>query len=162
MVALFLAVYPIVNQQPKPTEALTNNEPVHAVVAEAPKKAEKPTTPPPVQPEPETKQAVQPAPPAVAVSANKQELMTAAGISPNDWPAVDYIVSHESSWRITAQNPSGAYGLCQALPASKMSSAGSDYLTNGVTQLRWCSSYAQARYGGWWPAYNAWTIKHWW
>ena len=96
------------------------------------------------------------------VSDDKIALMSAAGISPSDYPYVDYIVSRESNWRPGALNASsGAYGLCQSLPASKMASAGSDYLTNPVTQLRWCASYA-SRYGGWQGAYNAWLVQHWW
>lgn len=97
------------------------------------------------------------------VSGDKQALMAAAGIAPVDYPYVDYIISRESGWRPGAVNSSsGAYGLCQSLPASKMASAGADYLTNPVTQLRWCSGYAAGRYGGWQGAYNAWLVQHWW
>ena len=46
----------------------------------------------------------------------------------------------ESNWNPNAQNASGAYGLCQHLPGSKMASAGSDWATNPV-QLRWCNSW---------------------
>jgi len=89
--------------------------------------------------------------------------MAAAGIAESDYPYVDYIVTRESGWRPGAVNSSsGAYGLCQSLPASKMASAGADYLTNPVTQLRWCAGYASARYGGWQGAYNAWLVQHWW
>lgn len=98
------------------------------------------------------------------LSSNKQSLMQQAGIPQNQWAAVDYIISKESGWRHTAWNGagSGAYGLCQSLPASKMASAGADYMTNPVTQLKWCNGYANARYGGWWGAYNFWTKNHWW
>lgn len=107
----------------------------------------------------ESKQTVVKAP-----TGDKYELMQLAGIPQNEWPAVDYIVSHESSWRHTAWNSSGsgAYGLCQALPASKMQTSGNDYKTNPVTQLKWCSNYASNRYGGWWQAYNFWVANKWW
>ena len=99
----------------------------------------------------------------VNVSSEKTALMAAAGISPDDYVYVDFIIHHESTWRPGAVNSSsGAYGLCQSLPASKMASAGSDYLTNPVTQLKWCSGYAKARYGGWQGAYNAWLVQRWW
>lgn len=89
--------------------------------------------------------------------------MTQAGISASDFGAVDYIVSHESGWRWYAQEPtSGAYGMCQSLPATKMASAGADWQTNPVTQLRWCNAYAQARYGGWWAAQAYWSIHRNW
>jgi len=98
----------------------------------------------------------------ISVSADKIALMAAAGISEADYAYVDFIISHESGWRPGAINSSsGAYGLCQSLPASKMASAGADYLTNPVTQMRWCSSYT-ARYGGWQGSYNAWLVQGWW
>lgn len=99
-----------------------------------------------------------------AVPTDKTAIMAAAGVKPSDYAAVNYIVSKESGWRHLVRNNegSGAYGLCQALPATKMASAGSDYLTNPVTQMKWCNSYAVGRYGGWWAAYNFWSKNHWW
>jgi TolA-binding protein len=102
---------------------------------------------------------------SAAVSGDKVSWMNQAGIPASDHAAVDYIVSHEGGWHGTTRwntAGSGAYGLCQALPASKMASAGSDYMTNPITQLRWCHGYAQQRYGGWWSAYNFWLKNHWW
>jgi uncharacterized protein YabE (DUF348 family) len=101
--------------------------------------------------------------------------MALAGISPADYSYVDYIVSHESGWCPTkAQGehycpavpdnqftPNG-YGLCQSTPGSKMASAGADWATNPVTQLRWCSDYAIRRYGSWGAAYNHWLSYHNW
>ena len=101
--------------------------------------------------------------PHALASGSKAEWMRSAGIPESQWGYVDYIISHESGWRYTAVNVSSkATGLCQSLPASKMASAGADYLINPVTQLRWCSSYAQARYGGWAGAYAFWVKSHWW
>jgi uncharacterized protein YabE (DUF348 family) len=99
--------------------------------------------------------------------------MAQAGIAASDYTYVDYIVSHESGWCPTkAQGeygtcpaysgsvPSyGGYGLCQATPGIKMESAGSDWATNPITQLRWCSGYANSRYGSWSGAYEHW-IAH--
>lgn len=81
---------------------------------------------------------------------SNQDLMRAVGIPESQWWAVDEIISRESGWNhlIWNRGGSGAYGLCQSLPASKMSSAGSDYMTNPITQLKWCNEYAQG-YGGW-------------
>lgn len=96
-------------------------------------------------------------------SSNKEAIMSAAGISSSDYTYVDYIISKESGWDSTAANPmSSAYGLCQALPGSKMASAGSDWSTNAVTQMKWCNSYATDRYGSWAGAYNFWISNHWW
>ncbi|HSX01321.1 MAG TPA: hypothetical protein VLF67_03695 [Candidatus Saccharimonas sp.] len=90
--------------------------------------------------------------------------MQAAGIAQSDFGYVDYIISHESGWGVTKSNyrGSGAYGLGQALPASKMAPYGADYLTNPVTQLKWANAYALGRYGSWANAYAFWTTHHWW
>jgi hypothetical protein len=53
----------------------------------------------------------------------------------------------ESGWVFDAQNASGAYGIPQALPASKMATAGSDYLTNPRTQIIWGLGYIKTTYG---------------
>jgi hypothetical protein len=54
----------------------------------------------------------------------------------------------ESSWNISAENPStGAYGIPQAVPGSKMSAAGPDWQTNAATQIRWGLGYISAAYG---------------
>lgn len=99
----------------------------------------------------------------VFIPADKEAVMAAAGIARSDYPYVNYIVGRESGWNAAARNrSSGAFGLCQALPGSKMASAGSDWSSNPVTQLKWCSGYAHSRYGSWSAAYNAWVSKHWW
>jgi uncharacterized protein YabE (DUF348 family) len=88
-----------------------------------------------------------------------------AGISAEDYFYVDYIVSHEGGWSgVTKYNSSGsgAYGLCQALPGGKMASAGSDWQTNPITQLRWCDGYATGRYGSWRAAYYFWVNHRYW
>lgn len=87
--------------------------------------------------------------------------MAMAGIPESDYGATNYIISRESGWRYNAANPSGAYGLPQALPGSKMASAGSDWQTNPITQLRWFYSYCVGRYGSVQGAYNFWVSHHW-
>ena len=101
--------------------------------------------------------------PATSVTGEKTDWMRAAGIPESDWQYVDYIIEHESGWNYRAVNPSSlAYGLPQSLPASKLSSAGSDWRDNPVTQLKWATQYANERYGGWQQAYNAWRSQNWW
>jgi uncharacterized protein YabE (DUF348 family) len=97
----------------------------------------------------------------IAINGDKTAVMAQAGIASGDYPYANFIVSHESGWRVTAANPSGAYGLCQALPGSKMATAGADWQTSPITQLRWCSGYAR-HYGGWGGAYNFWLAHHYW
>ena len=97
-------------------------------------------------------------------SGSHEDWMAAAGIAPSDYGYVEFIISHESGWGYMKYNysGSGAYGLCQALPGSKMASAGDDWQTNPITQLRWCNGYAVGRYGSWAGAYNFWITNHWW
>jgi murein DD-endopeptidase MepM/ murein hydrolase activator NlpD len=67
------------------------------------------------------------------------------------------IVDHESTWNYRAQNPSsGAYGLVQSLPGSKMSSVGADWATNPVTQIKWGLNYMNDRYGSPCGAWSYW------
>ncbi|WP_246142127.1 hypothetical protein [Lacisediminihabitans profunda] len=55
--------------------------------------------------------------------------------------------SKESGWSYTAYNPSGAAGIPQALPGSKMASAGADWKTNATTQISWGLGYISRSYG---------------
>ncbi|MFB7867109.1 MULTISPECIES: transglycosylase SLT domain-containing protein [unclassified Streptomyces] len=72
------------------------------------------------------------------------------------------IVNHESGWNYTATNASsGAYGLVQALPGSKMSSAGADWRTNPATQIKWGLNYMNGRYGSPCGAWSFWQANHW-
>ncbi|MFF5491128.1 transglycosylase SLT domain-containing protein [Streptomyces virginiae] len=81
---------------------------------------------------------------------------------PDQFAAFDKIISHESGWNHTATNPSsGAYGLAQALPASKMASAGADWKTNPATQIKWGLDYMNDRYGSPVGAWNFWSANHW-
>lgn len=70
------------------------------------------------------------------------------------------IVDHESTWNYRATNPSsGAYGLVQAYPGSKMASAGADWQTNPATQIKWGLSYMNGRYGSPCGAWSFW-LEH--
>lgn len=116
---------------------------------------------------------------AVYIPADKSVLMRTAGIAESDFAYVNYIISRESGWCPTKwqgqvgycpafyeekYSPTSlrGYGLCQSTPAIKMSTAGSDWATNPVTQLRWCSGYASGRHGGWAGAYNFWVNNRYW
>ena len=99
------------------------------------------------------------APPKYSGGGSPAEWMAAAGIPESDWGYVDYIASRESSWNPNATNASsGACGLIQALPCSKVPGNGYDPVDN----LRWANGYAMDRYGSWKAAYDFWTANHWW
>jgi hypothetical protein len=63
------------------------------------------------------------------------------------WTCLLKLWNQESGWRYDAYNPSGAYGIPQSLPGSKMASAGSDWRTNPATQIKWGLGYISQIYG---------------
>ncbi len=84
-------------------------------------------------------------------------LMPQYGLDPAEFGCVDNIYMHESKWDVHADNPySSAYGIPQALPGSKMASAGPDWENNAETQIRWGLKYIADRYGS---ACSAWSFK---
>ncbi|WP_380285628.1 transglycosylase SLT domain-containing protein [Kitasatospora purpeofusca] len=101
--------------------------------------------------------------PATSVSPGSvQEL--AQQIVGNDaqFQCFSQIVKRESGWNYTATNKSsGAYGLVQALPGSKMASAGADWRTNPATQIKWGLNYMNSRYGSPCGAWSFWQSHHW-
>lgn len=84
---------------------------------------------------------------SAAPTGSHKHWLEQAGIPSTWWNATNEIISKESGWNPKAANSSGAYGLPQALPGSKMASAGSDWKTNPITQLKWYKSYIKSRYG---------------
>jgi hypothetical protein len=63
-------------------------------------------------------------------------------------PALDLLWTKESGWNEKAYNSSsGAYGIPQALPGSKMGAVAEDWETNPATQIRWGLQYIKDRYG---------------
>lgn len=70
------------------------------------------------------------------------------GWSQYDFECLVKLWERESNWNPNAHNKSsGAHGIPQSLPASKMASEGADYYTNGKTQIRWGLKYIKNRYG---------------
>jgi len=84
-------------------------------------------------------------------------LLAEYGFGAEQFSCLDPLWMGESGWRVNADNPhSSAYGIPQALPGSKMSSAGADWATNPITQIRWGLGYIRDRYGS--PC-SAWSYK---
>lgn len=89
---------------------------------------------------------------------SKSEWLAASNIPQESWGYADFMVARESSWNPNALNKSsGACGLAQALPCSKL---GSDW-SNPVVALNWMNNYANGRYGSWENAYNFWQVNRW-
>ena len=100
--------------------------------------------------------------PAVAVTGDCADWARAAGVSEADLPIALDLINHESGCRVNARNASsGAYGIPQALPGSKMAAFGADWETNPITQIKWMISYVNGRYGGWSQASNWWYSHGW-
>jgi hypothetical protein len=84
-------------------------------------------------------------------------MLSSFGWSPGTYfSCLTNIWTRESGWSYTAENASGAYGIPQALPASKMASAGADYLTDPTTQIRWGLGYIKSVYGDPCSAWSFW------
>jgi hypothetical protein len=101
------------------------------------------TGPPAAPPNPGTAQSI------------AYHMLSAFGWSTSQFSCLNNIWTRESGWMYNAENPSGAYGIPQALPADKMASAGADWMTDPTTQIKWGLGYIQSTYGS--PC-NAWAF----
>jgi hypothetical protein len=97
-------------------------------------------------------QTTAPQPAASAPSGSPQQIaeqmLSQFGWSSGQFSCLQPLWALESGWNVYASNPgSGAYGIPQALPGSKMASAGPDWQSNAATQIRWGLTYIQGTYG---------------
>ena len=72
-------------------------------------------------------------------------LLGSFGFSTSQFSCLQSLWNRESGWSYDAENPSGAYGIPQALPGSKMATAGADWQTNPTTQIEWGLGYIKER-----------------
>lgn len=110
--------------------------------------------PKPVAPPVNTDASNTPVPgPAVSVDpgssrAIAKDMVLARNWSESEFQCLDSLWQKESNWNSTAENrSSGAYGIPQSLPGSKMASVGDDWRTNPATQITWGLNYIEGRYG---------------
>lgn len=76
------------------------------------------------------------------------QMLQARGMGQDQYDCLVALWKKESGWNVYAFNKgSGAYGIPQALPGSKMASAGADWQTNPATQITWGLGYVTGRYG---------------
>jgi G5 domain len=84
------------------------------------------------------------------------------GWTGDEWSCLDTLWAHESGWSQTSGNlSSGAYGIPQALPGSKMAAYGADWQTNPATQITWGFAYISGRYGTPCGAWGHFTSHNW-
>jgi uncharacterized protein YabE (DUF348 family) len=89
---------------------------------------------------------------------SKSQWLAASNIPTESWGYADFMVGKESGWNPNAVNrSSGACGLAQALPCSKV--PGNPY--DPTNSLNWMNGYVNGRYGGWEGAYSFWTKNRW-
>lgn len=119
-----VATYEIIEPEPEPV-------PVPAAAAAASVGA-----PAAGRPDPGTAQAI------------AADMVAARGWGAGEFDCLVALWNKESGWNVYAMNPSsGAYGIPQSLPGSKMATAGADWQTNPATQITWGLGYIQGRYG---------------
>lgn len=117
---------------------------------------------PPQRAEHTSRSASRKALPAQTATVSGAKSLARTRLSTTQYNCLDNLIRRESGWNHRASNPSsGAYGLMQALPGSKMASAGADWRTNPLTQLKWGLSYIKGRYGTPCGAWNFWTKNGW-
>lgn len=89
-------------------------------------------------------------------------VMVDEGFGMDQWSCLNTLWDHESGWNHKAENTSsGAYGIPQALPGSKMASEGDDWATNPATQVKWGLGYIKGRYDTPCGAWGFWQANNW-
>ena len=91
--------------------------------------------------------ASSPAQPSGSPQQIARSMLGSYGWSSSQFGCLQSLWNAESGWNVYASNPSGAYGIPQALPGSKMASAGPDWQSNPATQIRWGLGYIKGLYG---------------
>lgn len=77
-----------------------------------------------------------------------QAMALERGYGADEFACLERLWTKESNWNVTAENPSsGAYGIPQSLPGTKMASVAADWRTNAATQITWGLNYIEGRYG---------------
>ncbi|WP_336208016.1 lytic transglycosylase domain-containing protein [Nonomuraea sp. LPB2021202275-12-8] len=80
--------------------------------------------------------------------ATAKNMLSSFGFGEDQWGCLEKLWMKESGWNERAMNRySGAYGIPQSLPGTKMASAGADWQTNAATQIKWGLGYIKGRYG---------------
>ena len=87
-------------------------------------------------------------------------VLNGSGWSSTEFSCLSSIATRESGWLWDAGTPSGAYGIPQAYPGTKMVSAGPDWQVNPVTQVQWMLAYVVGRYGTPCNAWTFWQLHH--
>lgn len=149
-----------INNSVRPTHQAEHKKQDTAATAQTTKQVVQPAKTPETKPKPEPQPQ-----PVLSNRAIGQQMAAKKGWTGDQWLCLEKLWTNESNWRHTVPNyeGSGAYGIPQALPASKMASHGADYRSNPRTQIAWGLDYISARYGTPCGALSFWNSKspHW-
>jgi hypothetical protein len=154
-----MSVLPHTRPEPRafrPTEDVPAEQSHQAVAAPVVRRSHPAAVVPstPATPEQPTPMST-PAPPSGAPQQAALAMLGGYGWDSGQFGCLQSLWDRESGWNPFASNPnSGAYGIPQALPGSKMASAGADWQTNPLTQIRWGLGYIQQVYGSPCAAWN--------
>lgn len=145
------------DQNPPPTAEPTTptSQPQSPQTPVAPPKQS--ATPPAAIPAP--KYGEDPQNPGVLVVFDKTTLMDEAGIAAGQQSAANSLIQQYTNWRYRVPGFPDS-NLCYVAPIVKMAIAGDDYLTNPVTQLKYCNTYIITRHGNWIDALAYFNINH--
>jgi hypothetical protein len=102
-----------------------------------------------------------PVPDPGSAQAIADDMLASFGFDHSQFGCLVELWNRESGWRVNAENASGAYGIPQALPGSKMATAGADWATNPATQIRWGLGYIKGRYSTPCGAWGFWEAHGW-
>jgi len=108
-------------------------------------------------PKPKSRPRATPLPDTVAGA--RQYVKNAIGLT--QYNCIDYIFTRESKWNPTAGRVTGAYGIPQAFPGSKMATFGANWRTSPLTQVKWGIWYVNTRYGSACKALAFWKAHGW-
>lgn len=165
--ALLIALFPIGQSQPATAGTSAETQAISAAERISAERASRslvrspaPTLKPTPKPKPVVRKTAKPKPvvhknvhkavrKSVAVPGTKGAAQRYARtlVSSGQWGCLRDLWQRESGWGVTAGSTSRAYGIPQALPGSKMKSAGADWRTNYKTQIKWGLGYIENRYG---------------
>ncbi|MGO3886565.1 MAG: lytic transglycosylase domain-containing protein [Mycetocola sp.] len=133
---LIAAPEPEPEPEPEETAAAEEATSEEAGTAESTAEPAVPSAPAVAAPDPGTAQGI------------AYDMVVARGWSDSEFSCLVSLWNRESGWNVSAHNASsGAYGIPQSLPGSKMATAGADWATNPATQITWGLGYIQDRYG---------------
>jgi len=148
-------VQQVLNDGAVVSETVTNQTVLTAPVTQVTKTGTKPADPPSSSNSSSAPISVTPG----SAQAIAQEMVAARGWDNSQFQCLVNLWNRESGWRVNASNgSSGAYGIPQALPGSKMATVGADWQTNPATQITWGLNYISGRYGtpcGAWSSFQA-------